>query len=49
MRYSVGRRGFSVVHVWKLKDGRIVSFHQHTDTKSVADQTGMTGAAVASA
>jgi ketosteroid isomerase-like protein len=25
------------VHVWKLTDGKVVSFHQHTDTAVVRD------------
>jgi ketosteroid isomerase-like protein len=29
-----------VVHIWDLRDGRIVRFHQYTDTRQMADVLG---------
>ncbi len=29
-----------VVHVWKIKDGKVIQFDQHTDTKVLAEQIG---------
>jgi uncharacterized protein len=39
-RYKATARDMRVpfVHVWKLRDGNVISFHQHTDTKLIADQ-----------
>jgi ketosteroid isomerase-like protein len=30
-----------VVHVWDLRDGRVVRFHQYTDTRQLADVMGV--------
>ena len=36
-----GKLRVPVAHVWKLKDGKVVQFQQHTDTKLVAEQIGI--------
>ena len=39
--YKITSKSFAarVAHVWKLKDGKIISFEQFVDSKTVADAT----------